>query len=177
MLTGFQASTLSHRPQLVIIMEGIDNRPQWDPVVSQTFSQLISKRFDEASLSSFFLSVEVLSVPTGYQNLMRFLQPRLDTMQAIRKNAHCLFTLLHFHAFFDAACLNWVQNPNVPFDFINATRLAYPVPLNFPEHFDRVFSLLGVSALPLIASSMVLDSSPPGMHRKKPAPQCTSWYC
>ena len=172
MLTGSQSSTLSHRPQLVIITESKDSRPQWDPEATQTLRQLIGRSFNEASLSSFFLSVEVLSVPTGYQNLMRFLQPRLEIMQALRKKTHCLFTLFHFHAFFDAACLNWVQNPDTPFDFINATRLAYPVPLNFPEHFDRVFSLLGVSALPLIASSMVLDSSPPGMHRKKPPPQC-----
>ena len=174
-LTGFRSSTLSHPPQLVIITEGIAGRPQWDPEATQTLCQLIGKSFDEARLSSFFLSVEVLSVPTGYQNLMRFLQPRLEMMQAARKKNHCLFKLIHFHALFDAACLNWVQNPDAPFDFINATRLTHPVPLDFLEHFDRVFSLLEGSALPLIASSMVLDSSPPAMHHKKPPPRCARY--
>jgi hypothetical protein len=170
MLTASDSSTLSRacRPKLVIVTEALGLPAHWDLIATQLFLDLVTSRFPNASLSSFFTSIQVLSVPPKYQQIMRFLQPLLHETKKTRKEERCLFSVIHFNAFFNYACDHWAQSPTTPFDFIQTTRLANPVSPGFPEHIDRFFSLLkpvqSGTALQLVASSLVLDSVPPGMH-------------
>ncbi|KAF8533989.1 acyl transferase/acyl hydrolase/lysophospholipase [Trichophaea hybrida] len=170
MQQGFESSTFSRvlRPTLVLIMEGLGLHPQWDPTATQLFSDTLLSH--NTSFSPFFPLVKVLRVPTGYRKVMRYLDPLIENRQAIRKTERCLFSLFHFNAFFGAACLHWAESPIHPFDFIQTTRLANPVPGGFSENFDRLIALLepGIG-LSLIASSLMLDCAPPGMHCFEPS--------
>ncbi|KAI5796092.1 acyl transferase/acyl hydrolase/lysophospholipase, partial [Pyronema domesticum] len=101
----------------------------------------------------------------------------LKERQNIKNEQRCLFSLTHFKAFFNAACNHWVKNPTTSFDFIRATRLANPVSPRFPEHINKIFSLVKPEiAISLATSSLVLDSVPPGMYVFEPYAVFQSLY-
>lgn len=90
--------------------------------------------------------------------------------QAARDRASMHFNTAHFSALFGLAC----QHLSVtirPFDFIQASRIGRPVPTAIKTHITRFLQeatghqdLIKFVA-PVIASALMMDSCPPGMHR------------
>ena len=156
---GRGSSSLSIAPSLVIIIEGDQLHPQWDPAVERMFLKGIP------GCADLFDTLNVLRVPTGYHQLMKHLGPIFEKKRTARKMGNCLFSILHLSAFFNEACSHWIQKPHSPFDFIQATRILSPVPSDPSEHFNRALSLLGRDVgLELIASSLLVDNLSPRMH-------------
>ena len=100
----------------------------------------------------------------------------LDTVQESRRRMGALFAARHTVAFLQAAVDGVDALPYAPVDVIRAARQSNPVASDLSLHltnwltqFDDDFPLERV-AIPLTASSLILDQYPPGMHRKYNAP-------
>jgi hypothetical protein len=153
---------LSHPGVVIIITEGGGSAyPEWDLVETQ-LAQQIYGRSD--------IIIDVLRVPRGYRRLLPLIMPTLEKVQKLREKNRVLLSLDHFSALFNSACAHLSKNVMDPFDMIAATRMANPVSLSLNEHIRRFLSLLSDeyhivhTGLQVVASSLVLDSLPPGMH-------------
>jgi hypothetical protein len=104
------------------------------------------------------LSCELLSV----SRLAR--QTRLDTSY--------LFSARHLAGFLQHATVCATEALQQPFNFIRASRIDKPVAVDLEDHLSRFSNFvesiddLKGFALPMIASSLILDHYPPGMHRR-----------
>jgi hypothetical protein len=142
------------------------------------------KRLD-AELRRRFGGLHVLSLPkfppTGNQADLqkdgvwdaireRILQSS-QRIQGRRRKAQVAFSADHFKAFLHLSCQHFARDAVIPFSFMEASRLANPVPRDFPYHIASFLEgikphLVKPFATPLIASALTLDSFPPEMHRK-----------
>jgi hypothetical protein len=130
--------------------------------------------------STCFAGVRVLSLlPDGdvspsarHRKLKETLMGASDQVRSARIESRTLFSAQHFAAFLGHACSHFVTNPKEPFNFIRTSRIDNPPALDLKDHLTRF--LLKINTLPelksfgipLIASSLLLDNYPPGMHRK-----------
>jgi hypothetical protein len=116
--------------------------------------------------SAFFSRLDVLCIPRR-PVLFKILAPVLEDCLIARRQKRCLFSVTHFAALFRYACDSIVEGK--PLNFIKATRLHNPVPESFASHMFRLLSSFSRDeiydfAIPMIASSILLDCAPPGMH-------------
>ena len=94
-----------------------------------------------------------------------------------RETSHMLFSAVHFNAFFNLACDRFSQDPCAPLDFIRASRMDNPAAEDLSEHLTNFLRLVKSPdellefAVPMISSSLLLDSYPPDAHGE---PLCTS---
>jgi hypothetical protein len=130
--------------------------------------------------STYFARVRVLSLlPDGdvspsarHRKLKEALMNASDQVRSARIESRTLFSAQHFAAFLSHACSHLATNPKEPFNFIRTSRIDNPPALDLRDHLTRF--LLKINTLPelksfgipLIASSLLLDNYPPGMHRK-----------
>ena len=84
----------------------------------------------------------------------------------------CSFSAVHVDAFFRMATRS--LDSNEPIDFIKMSRASNPVPEDMAVCFSqflrtlRSMEKLRLFAIPVIASTIIFDQYPPGMHRKFP---------
>ena len=92
-------------------------------------------------------------------------------VRLVRKESRILFSAQHLGAFLSQACAHFAESPRESFNFIQASRIDNLPALDLKEHLTRfllkINSLLDLRsfAVPLIASSLLLDNYPPDMHR------------
>lgn len=112
------------------------------------------------------------SVKANWDVLRAQVLTSLELTRQARKKSRILFSARHFVHFLKNGAasipkLNWV-----PFNFITQARIYNEISKDLTHHiknFVRLFgskSLVRDVAVPMIASSFVLDHYPPGMHRK-----------
>ncbi|KAF8545288.1 acyl transferase/acyl hydrolase/lysophospholipase [Trichophaea hybrida] len=120
---------------------------------------------------SYFSRFDVLRTPPSLltrNSLMGHLSPILEESLVSRQQARTLFTMTHFEALFRSACD--CSSGFKPFEFVTASRLRNPVPESLGRHISTFLGNFSTqeavfnSAIPLIASSLLLDYAPPGMH-------------
>ena len=92
-----------------------------------------------------------------------------DELQSRRKEACVAFSSNHFKAFFSLACDHFCSNIVSPFNFIQASRIVYPVPTELSFYIGQFLKKVAPVqylnfAVPIIASALVFDSYPVGMH-------------
>jgi hypothetical protein len=96
-----------------------------------------------------------------------------DLTQRARRGSSSLFSARHLAAFLQHAAENVPDTLRAPFDFIRASRMWNPVAPDLEMHlanFLRGFrspEAIKDVAVPVVASSLILDQYPPGMHRKR----------
>lgn len=76
-----------------------------------------------------------------------------------------LFSACHFAAFLDHVCSRFA------FNFIGTARLSNPAAADLKAHLANLLQKINTrekmrSAIPLVASSLLLDNYPPDMHRE-----------
>ena len=114
-----------------------------------------------------------------------------DHVQMKRLEAKFLFLARHFAVFFNLACNHFAATFKESFDFVKMSRYQNPVLSDLSKHLSKFFLKIKFSynlmefALPMVASSFILDSYPPDMHGKpsfapaKTQPltpeQCSAW--
>ncbi|KKY29202.1 putative patatin-like phospholipase [Phaeomoniella chlamydospora] len=175
-----QPSTLPKTtyPRLLIVTEAQVPGPASDEEAKDVFLQVLR----EETVKGFqerFSTLEVVTVlPEGttsasephYDRLREHFKEAVNEVRAARAEARMLFSARHFAAFFDYACDHFSKTTREPFDFIKTSRLRNPVPAELDEHLcnflKRIESPEEVTefAVPVIASSLLLDHYPPGMH-------------
>jgi hypothetical protein len=176
-----QPSTLpkSTRPQLVIVIETNGSKPQDESATLKVFQQMmrketrrdISEQFADVCILGL-LSRDAISNEARHRRLKEYLLNASDQVRLAKINSRTLFSARHFAAFFQYACAHMARTPREPFDFIHASRIENMPAVDLNEHLSNF--LLNIKspeslkqfAIPVIASSVLLDSYPPDMHRK-----------
>lgn len=164
------ASTLPQvvRPIVFVVMDSAAIPPHANLIAKQFLLEML--HFN-GEISAYFSNLTVLHIsPRKPQALLDHILPAVEEMQRRRKEARYLFSLEHFSALFKHACDHFSNTITEPVDFVKFSRLRNPIPQAFPQHLAELLGQMSTeteitnSGVPLIASSLFLDSNPPGMH-------------
>lgn len=175
-----QPSTLpaTARSQIIIVTEPSATEGQESRILDR-FLLLLAQETRTDPLT-FFGSIRVLSLlPDGdlspsarHRKLKEVLMDAVDHVRLARIESRTLFSAQHLAAFLSQAYSHFAASCKEPFNFIQASRIDNPPAADLKEHLTRFLlkmkSLgeLKSFAIPLIASSLLLDSYPPDMHCK-----------
>jgi len=172
------ASSLSKviRPKVVIVTSANSTSPTHNILETEDFRFNLCQK-GHRNLMKSFSSISLLYLPGDH--LSRLAQHRqlresivrdADQMREVRSNNHSLFTALHLHGFCQKAIVHAADTISQPFNFIFATREGNMVLQDFRDHLMTAMKLGTQFKLPYdalssyIASCMVMDAYPPGMH-------------
>jgi hypothetical protein len=177
-----QPSTLpkSTRPKVLIVTEREEDVQGDDESDLRAFKQMLSEE-TTMDVSEQFSDIRILSLAARNKNLSNKARHRelfehllnfSDQVREARVSTQTLFSAHHFAAFFHYA-LNHVAATSVePFNFISASRIENPVASNLRDHLVEFLHNIKTPqklfrfAIPIIASSFLLDGYPPDMHCK-----------
>jgi len=175
-----QCSTLpkSTRPKVLIITERQFDRPPNDEAGLQVFKQMLSEE-TTLDVSNLFSDIQVLSLASHkmilsnrsrHRELFEHLLNFSDQVRDARISTQTLFSAHHFSAFFGHALHHLLTNFPEPFNFITTSRINNPVSENLQDHLKDFIQNIKTPrnlidfAVPVIASSFLLDNYPPDMH-------------
>ena len=174
---GAAASFPALRPRVIIVVR--------EDEASATFNVLQAQdlRFNlhQQDLIQYFSSILVLylagaeiSPLARYRRLKEVLLRHADEIRQIRRDSHCLFSAVHLSRFMHEAVRHVAHSVQLTFPFIKISRQKNEVRQDYRDHILR-FLRLGVQhRIPdrditsYIASSMLMDAYPPGMHGDNP---------
>jgi hypothetical protein len=176
-----QPSTLpkTTRPHLVVVVETNSSKPRYEATALRTLKQILRRRTRRDIFEQFadvhvvaLLPHDDVSNEARHRRLKEYLLNVSDQVRWARSNTNTLFSARHFAAFFQYACTHITTTLEEPFDFIRTSRLENAVATDLKEHLSNF--LLNITtpeslkrfAIPIIASSILLDNYPPGMHCK-----------
>ncbi|KAJ8067019.1 hypothetical protein OCU04_004399 [Sclerotinia nivalis] len=175
----------------VLIFKDTGATPEWEDGATKKFLLALSKETAgrqgetprkkelDVLLAKQFSGVHVLSLPilTSSQRNWTPLRERLlqesGDIQELRNHHRVAFSIRHFKAFFQMAIRHFCLNGDTSFSFIEASRASNPISEDFLVHLTSFLQnvdrkqLLNF-AVPVIASALVFDSYPPGMHAFNP---------
>lgn len=122
------------------------------------------------SIIPFYVPENQLSHMAQHRPLKELLFRLADQARNVRRRHNCLFSALHLNAFFDQAVEHTAATKDQPFDFIKRSRNGNEVQDNYVGHLSTFLQLGKTHSLSyddvafFLASTIVLDSYPPGMH-------------
>lgn len=159
------------RPTVFVVTENLT--PRTDLVETQFLLEILQESFT-GDIAAHFSCLSVLSIPPNkhrHQILLEHISRAVAEMQKRRKGTRNLFSLQHFAALFRPACDQFSSLKTTEyFNFVEFSRLRNPAPHAFTQHLTEFLGQLTSkmdiinSGVPLIASSILLDNNPPGMH-------------
>lgn len=133
----------------------------------------------QQDLINFFSSIIVLYLTTAplsalarHRRLKEVLLRHADEMRHLRQQARQLYSAVHLHRLFREAVSHISQTAERPFNFIQASRVSNPIHEEYGKHLATFVHLAGVYGIAheetasFIASAMLMDAYPPGMHSK-----------
>ncbi|KAJ4514501.1 hypothetical protein HRR83_002587 [Exophiala dermatitidis] len=161
-------------PRVVVVMEATDSGAESDKEASEVLLGALREETTK-NPAERLSALEVVTVPHGghcYRRLEEYLVRVLDQGRRHKLEARMLFSARHLAAFFKYASDHFGRTTREPFDFVKASRLQNSVSpdldmhlSNFLKHIKSPEELTDF-AVPMIASSLLLDHYPPGMHGK-----------
>ena len=145
-----------------------------------------SQLFSTATFSSCFFSLNVINrLPkprtaskSDFTTLEWLLAQETIAARQTRLDSHTLFSSIHLATFFEKALVRFAKMPKTTFNFIRASREGNMVNSEFQDHISIFLSLSLENKLPnnipvpFIASAIMFNSFPPGMHCKYHITQC-----
>ncbi|KAI9765987.1 MAG: hypothetical protein M1840_006994 [Geoglossum simile] len=144
-------------------------------MVKEETTKDLSNQFSAIDVLSLFTDGRV-SAQARHRRLKECLMNASDQVRMSRVDARTLFSATHFAAFFKLACDHFARYSKEPFDFVKSSRLRNPVSPDLAEHLSNFLKSnikssreLMRFAVPMIASSFLLDNYPPDMHAFSPA--------
>ncbi|OQU97158.1 hypothetical protein CLAIMM_03134 [Cladophialophora immunda] len=159
-------------PRMVVVMEATDPGAESDKGAEEV---LLGELREETTKNPLEMvsALEVVTVPHGgqdYRRLEEFLVRALNQGRRQKIEARTLFSGRHLTAFFRCATDHFGRTTREPFDFVQASRLRNPVASDLGTHLSNFLKQIKSPeelmdfAVPMIASSLLLDHYPPGMH-------------
>ncbi|KAH8587298.1 hypothetical protein B0O99DRAFT_527023 [Bisporella sp. PMI_857] len=187
-----QPSTLpkSTRPKVLVVIGRGEDVQGNDESDSRAFRRMlsdettidVSEQFSDIRILSLSARDRSLSNKARHRKLFEHLLNFSDQVREAKVSTQTLFSAHHFAAFFHHA-LNHVAATSVePFDFISASRIDRPIARNLCGHLtDFLHNIktpekLSQFAIPIIASSFLLDAYPLDMHFFSPSEVFCSLY-
>ncbi|KAL3469016.1 FabD/lysophospholipase-like protein [Aspergillus californicus] len=125
-------------------------------------------------LEVFYLPQGSLSPQALFLGLRREISQQLQRARAARDRHNAIFSANHFNRFFDLA-LSHTSHLSRPFNFIRSARESRPLDDAFASHLTRFISAANKTRLPYdsvasyIASAILMDAYPQGMHKFNPS--------
>ena len=116
-----------------------------------------------------------MSAEARWRRLRERLMERSDQVRKDREARCALYSATHLAAFLQGAGAHFARAPDVPFDFLQAARIHNPVAPDLAEHLSNFLKHITSStqltefAVPFLASTLLLDSYPPGAHGTRPS--------
>lgn len=171
--------TVSVRPRVVVVTDKIPPTKQREAEARKALLWLLREETTD-DLFNLISAIDVVAISPprvlGASDQPHHLKASLlrwvNSVQQNRVKAQTSYSLTHFAAFFESACQHFAQSSPGPFDFVKASRMQNPPASDLRKHLVNFLSLCGTPqdvtsfAAPIIASSFLLDSYPPGCHRK-----------
>jgi hypothetical protein len=130
---------------------------------------------DDSDLQQAFASIAMIAVPIegiGRSGLGEYLRRTIVLAREERASASVLFSAQHTNAFFQQALRHFIQHPIEPFDFVRASRYGNEVTEDIAMHLEnflqltRTYEVPSLAACSFVASALLVDAYPPGMHSK-----------
>lgn len=154
------------RPQLLIVLDGSSGERTNDSHAEE-FESLLAANTTH-TLSGHFSEVEFVQ-PNERYNIQDCLRQKAKAVQDKRRLSGLLFSVQHVNCLFDRLfegieCL--------PTSYIQAARQDFPVKRDMETHIANFLDLipsateLRTFGAEVVASSILLDNYPPGMHGK-----------
>ncbi|KAI1489423.1 hypothetical protein F5X96DRAFT_683944 [Biscogniauxia mediterranea] len=170
---GQPTPRFGHPPKILILLVG----HQWvdrEIPIEQDFDSFVG---ENCALNSYFSKVSFLQLPDAGRGLAipPFLIDHVQIVRQKRREASALFVVQHLNTLFDRAFDTVSSFPGTSFDCLLAARRDFPVDPDMATHLENfvtqvpVASQLRTFAVPVVASSILLDQYPPQMHFFKPA--------
>ncbi|KAH7111753.1 hypothetical protein B0J11DRAFT_598320 [Dendryphion nanum] len=167
----------STHPRVVVVTEKIPLGAESEKEARTTLLWLLREETTK-DLSEQFSAIDVIALfPNGTISVEarhRLLKERLmsssDQVRQHREDKRSLFSTTHFVAFLKSAYDHFSNCVDKPFDFVQASREYNPVALDLEEHLFNFIKNVKASdeltkfAVPIIASSLLLDNYPPDAH-------------
>lgn len=159
-----------YRPWLVVVLGGSHWRQERvETVAAQHFERVLPE-----PLESHFSGIQFIKMleDDSYANIRPVLAEKSGQVRRAHAQARALFSVEHFVCLIDRA-FDMVSSPSFEsFDYVAAARQDFPVSTELHTHMNNFVHLvpptsdLRTFATDVIASSILLDQYPPGMHRK-----------
>lgn len=164
-------------PRLLIESDKIPQEPASEKVSRKAFLWMLSEETTRDPFEQFSEITVVALFPTGtisvearYRPLKERLMEASSQTRTIREDTRHLFSTAHFSALFEYACAHFAETIERPFNYIEAARKHNPVVPDLEAHLltflKQIKNPLDLTefAVPIIASSLLLDNYPPGAH-------------
>lgn len=165
-------------PQIIIVTETSTPELQESQLLEH-FLRLLAHE-TRTDPSTCFAAIRVVALlPDGHispaarhRKLKESLMHASDQVRLQRLEMSMLFSAQHFATFLREACSYFVEASSEPFDFIRASRVVNPPALDLKEHLTNFLTKINTIeelkkfAVPLIASSLLLDGYHPDTHRE-----------
>ena len=129
------------------------------------------EQFADINVVSLF-PAGTMSAKARHRHLKERLMSASDQVRTMRDEMRYLFSATHFGALFRYACTHFAETIERPFRPIKASKTYNPVARDLDEHLSTLLKhirtplALTEFAVPIIASSILLDNYPPGAHSK-----------
>jgi hypothetical protein len=176
-----QPSTIprSTYPRVIIVTEKIPLGAEREKEAKKAFLWLLreetthnlSEQISDIHVVAL-LPVYKVSSKARYRRLKECLLNRSDEVRRRREDTRTLFSARHFTALFQYACNHFSQPSKEPFDFIKASRNQNPIAKDLAEYISNLLKHIKSAkeliefAVPVIASSFLLDNYPPESHSR-----------
>jgi hypothetical protein len=174
-----QPSTLprSTFPRVIIVTEKMSPGAEREKEARKAFLWLLREETTR-DLSEQISDIHIVALlpdrrvspEARYRRLKERILNASDEVRSNREDTRTLFSATHFTALFKYACDHFSQASEEPFDFIKASRKQNPVAEDLTEHLFiflkhiKSAKELTEFAVPIIASSILLDHYPPDTH-------------
>lgn len=180
-LDNANSSTLpkSIYPRILIVSDKIPLGPISESEARRAFLWMLSEETTKDPFEHLSAINVVALLPNGavsdearYRPLKERLMDASNQVRINRETTRYLFSVTHFRTLFNYACIETAETIKKPFNFISASRMYNPTAPDLEEHIStflkyiRMPTELTEFAVPMIASSILLDSYPPGAHSK-----------
>ncbi|EXJ56219.1 uncharacterized protein A1O5_12675 [Cladophialophora psammophila CBS 110553] len=168
-------------PRVIIVSDKIPPRTGSESEARKAFLWMLSEettkdpfeQFSDISVVALF-PAGTMSINARHRPLKERLMSASDQLRAIREETRYLFSATHSCALFRHACTHFAETMERPLNLIKASRAYNPVASDLGEHLStflkhirKPIDLMEFGA-PMIASSFLLDSYPPGAHMFDP---------
>ena len=158
------------RPKIIIVKQGAGPGPS--PTYDLLQSEHLHHTLSQADVLGFYSSITVLHLVDEPARLKELIQRQTAEMRHIKQSLGCSFSALHLSCFFGEAAKHTARTITEPFDFLTSSRVTNPIPTEYSEHLSEFLRLCVEHKISLriqttyIASTILLDAYPPGMHRE-----------
>jgi len=164
------------RPQVVVVTSADGSSPTHNLLESEDFRFNLQQQTHESiadsfsSITLFYLPGDHLSPLAQHRRLRETILDRAEEMRAVRAGSQSLFSAVHLQRFYEQAILHTTETVTQPFSFITMAREGNAVIEDLKDHLVTFISLgaqikLSYDTLAShLASSLLMDAYPPGMH-------------